>query len=195
MMIDVQKTRARLSAKVQRQKSVETLDPREAAITLLSRWPAAQFKAQSVAGFWPIKDEIDVRPLLCALQQAGHVTALPRIVRKAHPLAFHVWEEADALDRGAYGTAEPKRGGRVMTPDIVLLPLLAFSPSGYRLGYGGGFYDRTLQALRKTSDETAKAVFACGVAYDGQETAFVPTDSYDEKLDAILTPTGFRMFS
>jgi len=126
---------------------------------------------------------------MAALNDAGHTVCLPEIVRKAHPLRFRAYVPGDDLRRGPYGTAEPVKTAPEVTPQIVLLPLLAFTPEGWRLGYGGGFYDRTLAALREKGD-----VFACGVAYSGQETSGVPTDQYDQKLDGLLTETGFRKF-
>ncbi|MEE9348404.1 MAG: 5-formyltetrahydrofolate cyclo-ligase [Robiginitomaculum sp.] len=179
------KTRARHAASAVR----ASLADNGAGAELIGHWPAARFAGKSVALFWPIKDEIDVLPLMRALQGAGQVTALPRIVRKAHPLSFHAYREGDALKRGPYGTAEPLKTAPIIIPDIVLLPLLAFGPDGARLGYGGGFYDRTIGQLREGGD-----VFACGVAYLGQEAANIPIDRYDERLDGVLTEHGFREF-
>ena len=91
-----------------------------------------------------------------------------------------------ATDR--YGVSFPA-AGQTLTPQFILVPLLAFTPNGDRLGYGGGYYDRTLAALRSDG-----AVFACGVAFAGQEVAELPTDAHDAKLDGILTETGFKAF-
>lgn len=192
--IDVEKTRARAGAKLARQEALAHLDPKAVALSLIGHWPALSTRGQSIAGFWPIYDEIDPRPLMAALAQAGQVTALPRIIRKAHPLEFRQWAAGDPLDKGPYGTREPSKSLPVISPNIVLVPLLTFTAGGYRLGYGGGFYDRTIGGLRKRAEETSQPFFACGLAYDGQEAASVPTDNYDQKLDAILTETGFRTF-
>jgi len=96
----------------------------------------------------------------------------------------------EALKHGPYGTREPHAHVSEISPTLVLLPLLAFSPDGKRLGYGGGFYDRTISGLRERSE-----VFACGTAYAGQETSDIPTDQYDQRLDGILTEDYFRKFS
>ncbi len=88
---------------------------------------------------------------------------------------------------GPFKTLEPPAEAPEIFPDIVFVPLLAFNSEGERLGYGGGFYDRTLAKLRKT-----KEIFACGIAFSGQETNYIPTDKFDEKLDGILTESYFR---
>lgn len=185
MNIAFEKTRAREAAKQRRAACVS----KAYAVELINHWPHTALTGAAIAGFWPIKDEIDVRPLMAALKDAGHTVCLPEIVRKAHPLRFRAYAPGHDLRRGPYGTAEPVKTAPEVTPQIVLLPLLAFTPEGWRLGYGGGFYDRTLAALREKGD-----VFACGVAYSGQETSSVPTDQYDQKLDGMLTETGFRKF-
>lgn len=87
-----------------------------------------------------------------------------------------------------YGVSYPAKG-ETLTPQVVLVPLLAFTAAGQRLGYGGGYYDRTLSGLRSQGD-----VFACGVAYAGQEVADLPTDKHDADLDGILTEKEFRTF-
>ena len=190
MNIAFQKTRAREQAKLRRAAS---LTP-DAGPELIRHWPYLMARGQSVAGYWPIKDEIDVRPLMQALQDAGQTVCLPRIVRKAHPLEFRAYKRGDALKGGPYGTAEPVISAPEVTPDIVLLPLLAFTADGRRLGYGGGFYDRTLAKLRAQAEQGARPFFACAIAYSGQETGDVPTDEYDQRLDGVLTPDGFKVF-
>lgn len=185
MNLDFQKTRARGEAKIVR----ASCHLQGAGAELIRHWPAFEMRGKSVAGFWPIKDEIDLRPLLAALADAGHIVCLPRIVRKAHPLEFRQYNPGDSLKAGAYGTAEPFKTEALVVPDVVLLPLLAFTGNAKRLGYGGGFYDRTIAALRSVGD-----VLACGVAYAGQQCSDIPTDKYDQHLDAILTPSGYRKF-
>ena len=83
-----------------------------------------------------------------------------------------------------------KRQGKSITPQLIFVPLLAFTANGERLGYGGGYYDRTLASLRQKNE-----VFACGVAYAGQEVESLPTDAHDAKLDGILTEDGFKAFA
>lgn len=190
MNIAFQKTRAREAAKTARAAcALPAAGPQ-----LVRHWPAMTTRGKSVAGFWPIKDEIDILPLLRALQDAGQTVCLPRIVLKAHPLEFRAYGAGDALKAGPYGTAEPFKTAELVTPDIILLPLLAFTADGSRLGYGGGFYDRTVSKLRAEAEALGRQVLACGITFDGQETGDIPTDNYDQPLDAVLTPSGFRVF-
>jgi len=142
-----------------------------------------------VAGYWPFKEEADPRPLMQALSAKGHPLALPRISRRASPLEFRRWIEGDPMRPNAYEIAEPLAGAEIVTPSILLVPMLSFDARGYRLGYGGGYYDRTLTALR-----SARKIAAVGVAYAGQEVSEAPRRGHDEPLDAIVTEKGFRRF-
>ncbi|MDX2259546.1 MAG: 5-formyltetrahydrofolate cyclo-ligase [Hyphomicrobiaceae bacterium] len=146
-------------------------------------WPAV------VSGFLPIGNEIDVEPLMQALAARGASLALPVIEKKAHPLQFRQWTPGAALETKAWGIREPGADAVIVEPDLLLVPLLAVDRAGYRLGYGGGFYDRTLARLR-----AMKPVVAIGVAYDAQLVDAVPRESYDERLDGLLTPSGFSLF-
>ena len=142
-----------------------------------------------VAGYAALPGEADPVALLAEFARRGAVLALPRVTAKAMPLAFHRWRPGDALAPGAFDVPEPDPAWPPVTPTVVLVPLLAFDPAGRRLGYGGGYYDRTLAALR--ADHTITAV---GVAYAGQEVDNLPNDAHDELLDMILTETGLRKF-
>lgn len=135
-----------------------------------------------VAGYLPIGDEIDVRPLLQRLHGFGHEIALPAVVEPGAPLAFRRWRDGDALADGPFGTRQPLATAAAVLPDLVILPLLAFDRRGYRLGYGGGYYDRTLAALRRR-----KKVLAVGVGYGVQEVPAVPSGRHDQVLDWIVT--------
>lgn len=139
-----------------------------------------------VGGYWPIGTEFDVRPLLTALHERGHVCALPAVVR-GQPLVFHCWTPDDPLVRGVFDILVPDRHTPVVDPDILLVPLLAFDERGMRVGYGGGYYDRTIPAIR-----SRKPLLAVGVAYAVQEILRVPTDRYDQRLDWIVTESGAR---
>lgn len=132
---------------------------------------------------------MDIVPLLEALDDTGEKVSLPCVQGKDAPLSFRQWAKGDTLRLGAFGVREPQFDQPLMVPDLVLLPLLAFTPTGKRLGYGGGYYDRTLALLRRKGD-----VFACGVAYAGQEVPDLPTDEHDQLLDGILTERYFRTF-
>lgn len=183
MDIKSQKSRARLQAK-QVRRSV--FDP-AAGPELIRHFPAKRFKGAVVAGFWPLKGEIDIKPLMLALHDVGHQLVLPCTPRVGHPLIMRAWSPEDKLKIGSFDTREPFWDQPEIRPNVVLMPLLAFTKTGERLGYGGGFYDRTLAALRSSGD-----VFTCGVAFAGQEAAFLPTDEYDQRLDAIVTEKYFK---
>jgi len=142
-----------------------------------------------IAAYAPIGDEIDIWPLIKALHGDGKQIALPVIEAPNSPLLFREWSPHCAMKKDRYGVSYPADGNDV-TPKLVLVPLLAFTAKGERLGYGGGYYDRTLEVLRRNGE-----VFACGVAYAGQEVTELPTNAYDAKLDGILTEDGFRGFA
>lgn len=142
-----------------------------------------------VAGYAAFRDEADPKPLLLALAARGHPLALPALAGRAQPLRFHRWREGDALCAHVYGMREPAPDCEQLIPSVLLVPLLAFDARGYRLGYGGGYYDRTLEALR-----AAGRVAAIGLAYAGQEIAAVPHGPHDQRLDAVLSETGLRRF-
>lgn len=135
-----------------------------------------------VAGFWPMGKEIDIRPLLHALAGRGHAIALPVTPKRGQPLAFRRWRPGDALARGPIGTSQPLPGAEALTPDWLLVPLLAFDRGGNRLGYGAGYYDRTLAAL--------PAARRIGCAYACQLLDEVPAGPEDVPLHAVATEDG-----
>ena len=137
-----------------------------------------------IAGYHPIRDELDCLGLLIELGGRKFKTALPKMRANENLLDFYEWDVDTPLDAGAYGVMEPVGEGPVLIPQLVLLPLLAFDLTGGRLGYGGGFYDRTLMALRGQG-----TVIAVGAGYDEQEFDVVPRESNDQLLDYIATPT------
>ena len=138
-----------------------------------------------ISAYWPMGDEIDVGPLLHHLHGAGYVCALPAVVAPKGPLAFRVWHPGMVLDSGVLGTSHPPAAAAIVTPRVVLVPLLAFDDAGTRLGYGGGYYDRTLAGLRG-----AGPVLAIGIAYAAQQVDKAPRTGYDEPLDWIVTEEG-----
>ncbi len=156
-----------------------------AAQKLIENFPEA-LTQNCVAGFAPIGDEINLWPLLEHLRDTGRTVGLPVTGPKPSPLTFREWSKDCEMDCDQYGIQYPKDGA-ILKPSLLLVPLLAFTANGRRLGYGGGYYDRTLRALRREGE-----VFACGVAYAGQEISSLPTDVHDEPLDGILTETSFR---
>ena len=138
-----------------------------------------------VSGFSAIRDEIDGGPLLLRLAREGFQIALPVMQGKGKPLLFRTWTPGDEMASAAWGIAEPLPSRPVLEPDVVLVPLLAFDAQGYRLGYGGGFYDRTLAGLR-----AKKPIVAVGIAYDELKVDAVPHQGYDQPIDWVLTPSG-----
>jgi 5-formyltetrahydrofolate cyclo-ligase len=143
-----------------------------------------------VAGYWPTRDEADPRLLMKALAASGATLALPRIEARNAALSFRRWSEGDPLADNHHAIQEPLAEAPRVTPDLVLVPLLAFDARGHRLGYGGGYYDRTLCGLR-----AAGPVTAIGIAYAGQEIAAIPHEANDQRLDMVLTELGLRRFS
>lgn len=141
----------------------------------------------AVSGFAPMADELRIWPLLRRLARDRVRLALPVMQGKGKPLIFRTWTPGDAMDSGVWGISEPKADKPAVDPDILLMPLLAFDRQGWRLGYGGGFYDRTLRDLR-----ARKPVITVGLAYDEQEVEAVPHLDYDQRLDWVLTPSGPR---
>ena len=135
-----------------------------------------------VSGFMPLKSEINPLPLMQKLSAAGARLALPRIVGRGSPLSMRLWEFGAALDRGQWGIREPKADAPEVDPDVLLVPLLAFDRAGYRIGYGAGYYDKTIKRLREV-----KPVTAIGIAFAAQEVPKVPTTPRDERLDLVLT--------
>jgi 5-formyltetrahydrofolate cyclo-ligase len=139
-----------------------------------------------VAGYHAQDDEADPALLLQALARMGARIAFPRVAAKTAALEFHLVPEDEVLRPGAYGIHEPHADWPSVTPDILLVPLLAYDDHGHRLGYGGGYYDRTLAGLLR-----ARAI---GIAYAGQRMDFLPHDAHDYPLDAILTENGLTPF-
>lgn len=135
------------------------------------------------AGYWPLGSELDVRPLLLHLHEGGRTVALPVSGPKGTPLIFRAWGPETALCEGRFGIREPDHGAPEVVPAVLFVPLLAFDRRGHRLGYGAGYYDRTLAGLRAAGG----AVLAVGIGFAGQEVDAVPHGPYDQPLDWIVT--------
>jgi len=151
----------------------------------LSAWlPAAKFARtdEVIAGYWPIRDELDPRPAMQAFAQRGHRLALPASVAKGKPLVFRAWSLGDPLAPDIMGIQEPLSDAPEVVPWLVLVPMLAFDNSCRRLGYGAGFYDRTLARLRARAEP-----LAVGLAFEAQEVERVPVAEGDEPLDQVVT--------
>ncbi|MFT5180286.1 MAG: 5-formyltetrahydrofolate cyclo-ligase [Alphaproteobacteria bacterium] len=133
----------------------------------------------------PIGSEIDCLPLLNRLDAAGVPLCLPVVTAPEAPLLFRRWAPGDPMVTGSFGISEPALAAPEVSPQVLLVPMLAFDRHGNRLGYGGGYYDRTLKALRAAAD-----VVAIGVAFAGQLRDKVPVSENDQPLDWILTEVG-----
>ena len=138
------------------------------------------------AAYFPIGSELSPLNLLARLADLGCATALPVTPAEGQPLHFYRWVVGDRLDDGPYGTKQPPADQPLCRPDVILAPMLAFDLAGWRLGYGGGFYDRTLAVLRGAGHHLS----VIGIAYDGQKLDKIPVGPYDMPLDAVLCPTG-----
>ena len=142
-----------------------------------------------VSGYWPMAEEFDDRLLLAHFAENGHPCALPVVVAKDAPLLFRRWQPGDMLITGAGGIEEPSAEATPLDPMVLLVPLLAFDAEGNRLGYGGGYYDRSMAKLRAFGP-----VLAVGVAFAGQAMAEVPHGPGDQRLDWIVTEAGASAF-
>jgi 5-formyltetrahydrofolate cyclo-ligase len=186
--IDVASSKKDLRARMIAARDALSPDVRAAGAEAVARigldYTAARPPAV-VSAFLSIGAEIDTAPLMDELQRSGHRIALPVMVGKGKPLQFRAWAPGDPLRTVQWGIREPGDDAPVLEPDVLLVPLLAFDRTGARLGYGGGFYDRTLRGLRER-----RSAVAVGLAFSMQEVDAVPHLDYDERLDWVLTPDG-----
>jgi 5-formyltetrahydrofolate cyclo-ligase len=184
--LDREKKQLRRTAKTRRAEAAcDNPDAHQALVRVV--FEAIDFAhGDAVSGYWPLSDEIDPRPVLEALHERGHPIGLPAMPGQAQPLTFRAWQPGAELQDGGFGTQVPPESSPVIVPRVLLVPMLAFDRAGYRLGYGGGFYDRTLAQLRADQPDT----LAVGVAYRAQEVDRVPRDRYDQRLDMVLTEQG-----
>jgi 5-formyltetrahydrofolate cyclo-ligase len=146
------------------------------------------FDAQDVvAGYWRIRDELDCQPILIRLMDSGQKVVLPVVDGPDKPLDLRVWEADAPLYEAGFGTLAPSDLAPRAQPDLVLMPLLGFDGQGTRLGYGGGYYDRTLASLPNKP-------MLVGLAFAAQELSHIPREDHDVPLDAIVTENGVRFF-
>ncbi len=182
-MIDDDKAAGRLAAFAAR-KVAFSAGQGEAAQQLMAALEPHRVKV--LAGYMPMRTEIDPLPAMAA--HSGSV-GVPVIIGRGQALQFRQWSPDAAMIEGAFKALIPESGAWVV-PQVLIVPLLAFDARGYRLGYGGGFYDRTLEALRNRGP-----VIAIGFAFAAQEVAAVPIDATDQRLDMIVTEKGTRLFA
>ena len=140
-----------------------------------------------VAAYWRIRDELDCQPILVRLMDSNQTVVLPVVLGPDEPLDLRVWEQGASLYEAGFGTLAPSELAPKAEPDIVIMPLLGFDKMGSRLGYGGGYYDRTLANMRKKP-------MLVGLAFAAQELDAIPREAHDVPLDAIVTEAGMRHF-
>ena len=159
-------------------------DERAAAAEAIAarRFPVTITTGMIVSGFSPMKTEINPLPLMRKAVQLGARLALPAIAGRGKPLIMRAYAFGDELARGQWGIREPKADAPEVAPDILIVPLAAFDRSGHRIGYGAGYYDMTINALR-----AKKRVIAMGIAFAAQEITSVPATERDARLDFVLT--------
>ena len=183
-MSDQSKSTLRADLKTLREE-LHARDP-DAGETLAAKFPLKLLERYGpiVSGYWPISSEIDPRPLMQKLAQAGAKLALPRIDEDG-TMSFRLWHEKDPLEPGAFGLNEPPHSAPRVQPTLILMPLLAFDKVGNRIGYGKGHYDRALASLRADG-----RIFACGLGFHGQMMDELPAKPHDQPLDWAVTERG-----
>ncbi|RYZ67592.1 MAG: 5-formyltetrahydrofolate cyclo-ligase [Proteobacteria bacterium] len=145
-------------------------------------------KSEVVAAYWPIRDELDIKPLIVKLMDSGQPVALPVVLGDEEPLELRLWQDGAPLYEAGFGTLAPEESAPRVVPDVVLMPLLGFDKNGTRLGYGGGYYDRTLAHLPRRPR-------LVGFAFARQEVDHIPREAHDVPLDAVVTELGVRVFT
>jgi 5-formyltetrahydrofolate cyclo-ligase len=184
MTVSIEDAKAAIRRDAQLRRDALPPDMRAAAAQAIAArpFPVAVSPDMIVSGFMPLKSEINPLPLLRALADAGARLALPVVAGRGKPLVMRAYAFGEPLAAGVWGIREPKPDAPEVLPDVVIVPLLAFARSGHRIGYGAGYYDMTLAALR-----TQKTIHAMGIAFAAQEIAAVPTTPRDAPLDLVLT--------
>lgn len=142
-------------------------------------------RGRVIAGYWPIRSEPDLRPWLARLHERGAIPALPEVVRPASPLVFRPWHPGAAMRRGHWNIPVPA-SAETVAPEVVLAPLVGWDGAGYRLGYGGGYFDRTLAALLPRP-------FTIGIGFQSARLATIYPQPHDIALDAVVTEAGIAV--
>ena len=183
-MDDISKRKTELRSEAAARRDALPAETRKAAAEAIAAraFPLPITSGAIVAGFMPLKSEINPLPLMKALVAAGARLALPKIAGRGKPLIMRAWPWGAPLDAGQWDIREPKADAAEVDPDILLVPLLAFDRNGHRIGYGAGYYDMTIARLR-----SLKAVTAVGIAFAAQEVSAVPATERDARLDLVLT--------
>ena len=181
---DQQNQKAQLRASAFARRDALPADERAAAAEAIAArpFPVTITTGMIVSGFSPMKTEINPLPLMRKAAQLGARLALPAIAGRGRPLIMRAYAFGDELARGQWGIREPKAEAPEVAPDILIVPLAAFDRAGHRIGYGAGYYDVTINAMR-----AKKKVIAMGIAFAAQEITSVPATERDARLDFVLT--------
>lgn len=186
----IEAAKAALRVAAHARRAALSPDDRAAAATTAAAhfFDKIAFRGEDViAGYWRIRDELDCQPILIRLMDSGQKVVLPVVAGPEAPLDLRVWEADQPLYEAGFGTLAPSDLAPRAAPDLVLMPLLGFDARGTRLGYGGGYYDRTLAGL-------GKKPLLVGLAFAAQELPDIPREAHDMPLDAVVTEAGVRFF-
>jgi 5-formyltetrahydrofolate cyclo-ligase len=187
--LDIDKSALRAELRTRRRAARDALP--NAALAAADAFAAADTPSfRAAALYHPVGAEMDPRPLAALLKRRGVRIGYPVVLARDAPVIFREQPEGVHLVPDAIGIPAPPPEAPELVPDLVVTPLVGFDRRGYRMGQGGGFYDRTLAALR-----TGSVVFAMGLAYAAQEVEELPIGPYDQRLDAVLTEQGLKLFS
>ena len=191
-MFEIDKVQHRKIAISKRKKIYEALHYEEYAKRIthfFHKWISGQNPVFVVALYHPVNSEINPLSLVEYLDTKKKTICLPMVINKKQPLIFKHWRPGEEMVIGQYGISEPDKD-QTLIPDLIICPLLAYDSKGIRLGYGGGFYDRTIKYLRRN-----KRVKYIGLAFSGQKSYHeLPSEVHDVPLDAVLTETGMDYF-
>jgi 5-formyltetrahydrofolate cyclo-ligase len=191
MMITHKELKRRLRAEaLARRDSLDTAWRIEVALGMAERDGEIGFEPGGVvSGFWPIRSEVDVRPLMFALRERGARLALPAILDR-ETIVFRELVRGAPLVEMEFGTVGPGEDAALLDPATMLVPLAAFDARGHRIGYGGGYYDRAIARLQQKGLKPRLV----GIAFDCQEVPSVPDEDHDLRLESVLTESGLRHF-
>ena len=186
--IDEAKATLRVRAHAQRQSAAKAAGGEAAATAAEHFFETVSLHAEDVvAAYWPIRDELDCRPILARMMDNGQRVCLPAVLGDDQLLELRLWEQDAPLYPSGFGTLAPIETAPVLDPNVIIVPLLAFDAFGTRLGYGKGHYDRTIAAIGKRPR-------VIGFAYAGQEMERLPRAEHDVPLDAVVTEQGVVHF-
>jgi len=183
MADDTQSDKAQLrTAALAKRDALPAAERQQGAETITREFPLSIKQGTIVSGFMPMRSEINPLPLMRKLAAQGAQLALPVIQGRGKPLLMRAWGFGAPLEARQWGIKEPTDDAPVVDPDVLLVPLACFDRAGHRVGYGAGYFDKTIRALR-----AKKSVTAVGLAFAVQEIARVPATEFDEALDLVLT--------